>query len=175
MGAGLVVLSGLSTWVGAGGTPARAAQDAVTQRMFDCVDPGHCGGITRSSGEAVRDGDLAAATFASSWARDWNRWADVHVVPQQILTVGCHYLSTEHYYLCAVRVTVDPPSAPGASCGLIVVGAKLQAGPNDRIVNGLETTCHIFSTYPRQVVPPWRPWPPASVEPARRADQRTRW
>ena len=102
------------------------------------------------------------------------------MVPQQILMVGCRYLSTEHYYLCAVRVSLDvsrvsgdPPSEPGTSCGLIVVSAEMQAGPNDRIVNGLRTTCHIFSTYPRQVVSSRRPRSPAGLELARRAAQQT--
>jgi hypothetical protein len=176
--AGLVVLSGFATWAVASGMPfaasARAASqpaasaatattrsdhDAVTYDSFDCVDPGHCGGIIRSRRETVRDWDLAARSFAFSWASDWNRWAEAHVVRQQILMVGCHYLPTERYYLCAVQVrldppqvSVDPPSAPGTSCGLIVVSATMEAGPNDRIVNGLKTTCHIFFTYPRQVV-----------------------
>ena len=177
MGAGLVVLSVFSTWAVAGGMPlppptraeteladsaskatTRSDHDTATHRSFDCVDPGHCGGFTRSSTEPLRDDDLAERTFAFSWASDWNRWAEAHMVPQQILRVGCHYVSTEHYYLCAIRVSSglpasgDPPSAPGTSCGLIVVSAKMQAGPNDRIVNGLKTTCDIFSTYPRQPI-----------------------
>jgi hypothetical protein len=159
----------------------RSDHDTVTQATFDCVDPGYCGGIIRSSGEAARDRENAARTFAFSWASDWNRWAQAHVVPQQILTVGCHYLSTEHYYLCAVRVSLDlprmsgdAPSAPGTSCGLIVVSAEMQAAPNDRIVNGLKTTCHIFSTYPRQVVSARQPKSPAWLELARRAAQEAR-
>jgi hypothetical protein len=174
----LVVLSGFSTWALPSGMPlpapahaatklaasaakatTRSDAGAVTYDSFDCVDPGHCGGIIRSRGETVRDWDLAVRRFASSWASDWNRWAEAHVVRQQILMVGCHYLPTERYYLCAVQVRLDPPelsgdpsSAPGTSCGLIVVSATIEAGPNDRIVNGLKTTCHIFSTYPRQVV-----------------------
>ena len=177
-GAGLVVLLAFSTWaVAAGMLPPTAARamtervasaasattrsdhETVARRLFDCVDPGHCGGITSSNGVAVRDRALAARAFAFRWAREWNRWAEAHVVPQQILRVGCRYLATERYYLCAVRVSlalarvsVDTASTPRISCGLIVVSAEQQAGPNDRIVNGLKTSCRIFATYPRQVV-----------------------
>jgi hypothetical protein len=197
---GLVVLPGFSTWAVASGMPlpapahaatelaasaakatTRSDHDAVTYDSFDCVDPGHCGGIIRSRGETVRDWDLAARTFAFSWASDWNRWAEAHVVLQQILMVGCHYLSTERYYLCAVQVSldppqvsVDPPPEPGTSCGLVVVSATMEAGLNDRIVNGLKTTCHIFSTYPRQVVSSRRRKSPGWLEVTRRATQQMR-
>ena len=151
----------------------RSDHDTVPHGLLDCVDPGHCGGIIGSTGETV-GGDIAASTFALSWASDWNRWAEAHWVPQQILAVGCHYLPMEHFYLCAVRVSVDRASAPEAGCGLVVVSAEGQLGPNDRIVNGLKTTCHIFSTYPRQRVSLQRSRSPRWLEIPRRAAQRTR-
>jgi hypothetical protein len=120
---------------------------------FDyCADPGHCGGIMTLSGGTVRRTDATARTFAVAWASDWNRWAAAHKVPQHILSVGCNYLLTEHYYLCAVRVRLHAPSGPSPTCGLIVVKPTTQTSPNDQVKNGLKTTCHIFSTLPRQVV-----------------------
>ena len=125
----------------------------------------------RATKATIRSDHETRMTFALSWARDWNNWAEAHEVPQHILTVGCNYLATERYYLCAVQVSlgppqvsVDPPSGPGISCGLIVVSATMEAGPNDRIVNGLKTTCHIFSTYPRHVVSSRRPKSPGRLE-----------
>src|SRR5262245_60078065 len=81
------------------------------------ADPGHCGGNMMLS---VSRAEAAATSFAGAWASEWNRWAAAHNVPQQISTAGCNYLSTERYYLCAVRVRSHAPASPGASCGLIV-------------------------------------------------------
>jgi hypothetical protein len=125
VGVSLIVVAGLSTWIVAGGMarPAPAGQAVATAR-----------------------------TFALTWASDWNRWAAAHKVPQHILTVGCNYLSTEHYYLCAVRARLRAPSEPGVTCGLIVVKPGTQSDPNEQVENGMKTSCHIFSTLPQHVV-----------------------
>ena len=145
------------TLIGLAAQPAQAtipsAHEGTTRGSLDyCADPGHCGGVTTLTGGTVRRAEATARTFALTWASDWNTWAAAHKVPERIRTVGCNYLSHEHYYLCAVRVRSHTASAPSATCGLIVVKPRTQPNLNDQVVNGFETTCHIFSTLPRQVV-----------------------
>ena len=101
---------------------------------------------------SVSRAEAAATLFARNWASDWNTWSAAHDVPQQIATAGCNYLSTERYYLCAVRVRSQAPASPGASCGLIVIKPRTQPDPNDQIENGLETACRILSAFPKQTV-----------------------
>jgi hypothetical protein len=115
-----------------------------------CADPGYCGGNMMLS---VSRAEANAPPFASTWASDWNRWAATHKVPQQIVTAGCNYLSTERYYLCAVRVRSHARASSGASCGLIVVKPERQPNPSDQIANGLETACRILYAFPQQIVP----------------------
>jgi hypothetical protein len=129
------------------------AHESATRGSLDyCADPGYCGGGTTLTGGTVRRAEATARTFALTWASNWNTWAAAHKVRERILTVGCNYLSTEHYYLCAVRVRFHAPSVPSATCGLVVVEPRTQPDPSDQVENALKTTCHIFSTYPRQVV-----------------------
>jgi hypothetical protein len=114
-----------------------------------CADPGHCGANMMLS---VSRAEATATPFARTWTSDWNSWAAAHQVPQQIVTAGCNYLSTEHYYLCAVRVRTHAPASPAASCGLIVIKQGTQPNPSDQIENGLETACRILSAFPQQIV-----------------------
>jgi hypothetical protein len=114
-----------------------------------CADPGHCGGnmMVRVSREKV-----TATSFARTWATDWNAWAVGRRLPQQIVTVGCNYLWTERYYLCAVRLRSDVRASSATTCGLIVVEPERQPNPSDQIENGLETACRILAAYPQQIV-----------------------
>jgi hypothetical protein len=114
-----------------------------------CADPGYCGGNMTLS---VSRAEASATPFTRAWARDWNTWAAAHMVPQHIVTAGCNYLSTERYYLCAVRVSSHAAASPGESCGLIVLDPRTQPSPNAQIANGLETSCRILSAFPQQLV-----------------------
>src|SRR5262245_17671704 len=127
--------------------PERAEVSRASLRY--CADPGHCGGNVMLS---VSRAEAVAKSFAITWASDWNTWAAAHNVPQEIVTAGCNYLSTERFYLCAVRVTSDARVSPGASCGLIVVKPAALPNPSDQVRNGLETACRILSAYPQQIV-----------------------
>jgi hypothetical protein len=131
-------------------SPATSERKEVSRASLRfCADPGHCGGnmMVRVSRQEV-----AATSFARTWARDWNTWAAAHKVPQQIVTAGCNYLWTERYYLCAVRLRSDARASSVAVCGLIVVEPQRQPNASDQIENGLETACRILSAYPQQNV-----------------------
>src|SRR5262249_15313312 len=131
-------------------SPAGSERKEVSRAsMRFCADPGHCGGNMMVR---VSRADVSATRFARTWASDWNRWAAAHRVPQQIVTVGCNYLWTERYYLCAVRLRSDARASSAAACGLIVVKPERQPNPSDQIENGLETDCQILSAYPQQIV-----------------------
>jgi hypothetical protein len=115
-----------------------------------CADPGHCSGNMMVR---VTQPGATPTSFATSWGSDWNRWAAAHRVPQQIVTVGCNYLWTERYYLCAVRLRwYGARASSAASCGLIVVNPGSQPNLSDEIENGLATPCRILSAYPQQIV-----------------------
>src|SRR5262249_51147427 len=115
-----------------------------------CADPGHCGGNMMLG---VSRSEATATPLTKNRASDWNTWACAHEVPEQIVTAGCNYLSTERYYLCAVRMRSQARAPAGASCGLIVVKPGTQPNPSDQIENGLETACRILSAFPRQIIP----------------------
>jgi hypothetical protein len=131
----------------AGGRPGHVTVGPASVRF--CADPGYCGGnMLLSVGRAEPTG----APFAHTWASGWNTWAAAHNVPQKIVTAGCNYLSTERYYLCAVRVRSNAAAPSGASCGLIVVKPGARSSPAEQIENGLETACRILSAFPQQIV-----------------------
>jgi hypothetical protein len=145
-----VVVTTLTLFALAAQAGSRSDHEGITRASFRfCGDPGHCGGNMMLS---VSRAEAAATPFARIWARDWNRWAGAHNIPQQIVSAGCNYLSTERYYLCVVRVRSHAPASPGASCGLIVVKPGTQPNPSDQIENGLETDCRILSAFPQQIV-----------------------
>src|SRR5262249_62364390 len=79
-----------------------------------CADPGHCGGNMMLG---VSRSEATATPFTKTWASDWNTWAAAHEVPEQIVTAGCNYLSTERYYLFAVPVRAPAPRPARRSCG----------------------------------------------------------
>jgi hypothetical protein len=128
---------------------SRSDHEEVSRASRFCADPGYCSGnMTLNVGRA----EATATPFTKTWASDWNKWAAAHMVPQHIVTAGCNYLSTEHLYLCAVRVSSHAAASPGESCGLIVLNPRTQPNPNAQIANGLETTCRILSAFPQQIV-----------------------
>jgi hypothetical protein len=146
-----VVVTTLTFFALTGQDISRSDREAISRASLRfCADPGLCGAnmmvrVTRP--------ETTSTSFARTWASDWNRWAAAHRVPQQIDTVGCNYLWTERYYLCAVRLSRYGARASSAgSCGLIVVNPGAQPNPSDQIENGLETSCRILSTYPQQIV-----------------------
>jgi len=114
-----------------------------------CADPGYCGGNMTLD---VRRAEATGTPVTRTWASDWNRWAAAHKIPRQIVTAGCNYLSTERYYLCALRVRTDAPASSGASCGLMVIKPGIEPNPSNQIEDGFKTACRILYAFPEQIV-----------------------